>query len=544
MDSYFPDQYTAEYSSTAPAAPTWDQQSQHSDLVVTPTQIHHQPALASSASASATSPPHLVPAHVQPRGTHDMTPVRLVPPRELQPIVLDTARASSSTSSTTCPTAKPARPHVNAYHPYARSDAAREVTRYNPHSPEANGNGFTAASPHSDYATGQQQGASPHSDYMPLGHHASPQGRGRSPATNAAPQKEREKRFIIRTDAQYDSSTRIWTAYLELPGVKRSDVRVQLATTPYNHQRQVVVTGHSRPVLPFPVYASTADGAPSLSLRERKYGRFSRKLPVPADTRTLLFPASTYLDPPLHIRSSTDGRSCLSNLCCYIPLYAETMLNFFWCIISVRQTYAESLRLQHVLPRNVELVLLRVLEPSFESFDGGEQLAVDTTTLPYVERVIHRCIRSLALSNSLADILACGSSSCPTAVVVVVVGMQRAPSSCPSAPPSSDGIDSDAGGGVVSAIYSRSPSSSAYDAHLQAPFRLRRRGMVLPAAGWFGSRSGPRAAGSGRLRSRSQRGGIDWFVARDLAPLPKDGRERLRVSVEMVPIVGRRMPRD
>ncbi|KAF7323626.1 SHSP domain-containing protein [Mycena kentingensis (nom. inval.)] len=305
MDSYFPNQYTAEYSPTAPAAPTWDQQSQHSDLVVTPTQIHHQPALASS--ASATSPPQLVPAHVQPRGTHDMTPVRLLPPRELQPIVLDTARASSSTPSTTRPTARPARPHVNAYHPYARSDAAREVTRYNPHSPEANGNGFTAASPHSDYATGQQQGASPHSDYMPLGHHASPQDRGRSPATNTAPQKEREKRFIIRTDAQYDSSTRIWTAYLELPGVKRSDVRVQLATTPYNHQRQVVVTGHSRPVLPFPVYASTADGAPSLSLRERKYGRFSRKLPVPADTRvrprSLLCPriASFFFCPGLDV---------------------------------------------------------------------------------------------------------------------------------------------------------------------------------------------------------------------------------------------------
>ncbi|KAJ6532781.1 hypothetical protein DFH09DRAFT_933063, partial [Mycena vulgaris] len=82
-------------------------------------------------------------------------------------------------------------------------------------------------------------------------------------------------RYIIRADTHYDPGTRILTALLELPGMKRTDLTITLATTLFNRVRQVTVHGASRP--PFPV-------APAM-IRERKYGRFTRAFPVPADTK-------------------------------------------------------------------------------------------------------------------------------------------------------------------------------------------------------------------------------------------------------------------
>ncbi|KAJ7019726.1 hypothetical protein C8F04DRAFT_975315, partial [Mycena alexandri] len=86
-------------------------------------------------------------------------------------------------------------------------------------------------------------------------------------------------RYTIRTDTQYDPTTRVLTALLELPGMKRRDLRITLATTPFNRVRQVTVSG---------TLASTSIVvARTLGpvLRERKYGSFTRAFAVPAETK-------------------------------------------------------------------------------------------------------------------------------------------------------------------------------------------------------------------------------------------------------------------
>ncbi|KAJ7698556.1 hypothetical protein B0H17DRAFT_927217 [Mycena rosella] len=84
-----------------------------------------------------------------------------------------------------------------------------------------------------------------------------------------------DRRYIIRADTHYDPGTRILTALLELPGVKRRDITIRLATTLFNRVRQVTVHGASRA----PFDPSTS------AVRERKYGRFSRSFSVPPDTK-------------------------------------------------------------------------------------------------------------------------------------------------------------------------------------------------------------------------------------------------------------------
>ncbi|KAJ6457087.1 hypothetical protein C8R47DRAFT_996013, partial [Mycena vitilis] len=84
-------------------------------------------------------------------------------------------------------------------------------------------------------------------------------------------------RYLIRADTLYDPRTRVLTAYLEVPGLKKRDVNITLSTTLFNRLRQVVVHGQTHP--PFP---PSTIGPP---LRERKYGRFARAFPVPADTQ-------------------------------------------------------------------------------------------------------------------------------------------------------------------------------------------------------------------------------------------------------------------
>ncbi|KAJ7164199.1 hypothetical protein C8R46DRAFT_901748 [Mycena filopes] len=100
------------------------------------------------------------------------------------------------------------------------------------------------------------------------------------------PAKTPTPRYTIRTDTQYDPTTRVLTALLELPGMKRRDLRITLATTPFNRVRQVTVSGTSRP----PSFAPTSSLTPSTStlgpvLRERRYGAFTRSFPVPAETK-------------------------------------------------------------------------------------------------------------------------------------------------------------------------------------------------------------------------------------------------------------------
>lgn len=60
----------------------------------------------------------------------------------------------------------------------------------------------------------------------------------------------------------------------ELPGVKKSDLKIELSRS-QNGVKQVSITGESRQSLP--------DGL--IVLKERKYGKFRRILPVRHDTK-------------------------------------------------------------------------------------------------------------------------------------------------------------------------------------------------------------------------------------------------------------------
>ena len=83
------------------------------------------------------------------------------------------------------------------------------------------------------------------------------------------------RRYAIRADVHYGSEENVMTAMFELPGVKRSDLRVTMSVCPFSRVRQVTVSGLARAVLPVQGH----------SVRERKFGEFFRTLPVPPDTR-------------------------------------------------------------------------------------------------------------------------------------------------------------------------------------------------------------------------------------------------------------------
>jgi HSP20 family molecular chaperone IbpA len=89
------------------------------------------------------------------------------------------------------------------------------------------------------------------------------------------------KRYIIRTDSNYDPESKVLTAMLELPGVKKADVRVTLSTCHYNGVRQITVSGHTNPV-----FAVSPEGiGADLTIRERKFGEFTRTFAVPTDIK-------------------------------------------------------------------------------------------------------------------------------------------------------------------------------------------------------------------------------------------------------------------
>lgn len=80
--------------------------------------------------------------------------------------------------------------------------------------------------------------------------------------------------FIPRADYFFCSESRVTTAMFELPGVKKSDLKIELSSC-QNGLKQVSITGETRQPL--------ADGI--IALKERKYGKFRRVLPVRHDTK-------------------------------------------------------------------------------------------------------------------------------------------------------------------------------------------------------------------------------------------------------------------
>ncbi|KAH8101889.1 hypothetical protein BXZ70DRAFT_1007128 [Cristinia sonorae] len=83
------------------------------------------------------------------------------------------------------------------------------------------------------------------------------------------------KHYSIRTDVHYDAFTNQMTAMLELPGLKKSDLKISMSVCPYSRVRQVTISGRS-----FPRFADSG-----YTVKERRFGAFSRTVVVPPDTK-------------------------------------------------------------------------------------------------------------------------------------------------------------------------------------------------------------------------------------------------------------------
>ncbi|KAL4251986.1 small heat shock protein (HSP20) family protein [Abortiporus biennis] len=84
------------------------------------------------------------------------------------------------------------------------------------------------------------------------------------------------KRFAIRTDLHYDAETNLMTAMFELPGMKKSDLKLTMSVCPYSRVRQLTISGQSHPILP---------NTSGYTVQERKFGIFARTVVVPLETR-------------------------------------------------------------------------------------------------------------------------------------------------------------------------------------------------------------------------------------------------------------------
>lgn len=86
----------------------------------------------------------------------------------------------------------------------------------------------------------------------------------------------RSRAWTICADIDVDDNTNVLTAVLELPGVRPSDISIRLTTDIRTKVRQLFISGTSRPAFP--------EGR-AHTIRERKYGQFSRHISVPLDTQ-------------------------------------------------------------------------------------------------------------------------------------------------------------------------------------------------------------------------------------------------------------------
>ncbi|KAJ7636891.1 hypothetical protein FB45DRAFT_989223 [Roridomyces roridus] len=264
--------------------PQWEQQPLQQDSQVSESDPHQpiEPDHPPLYPPPLDEPTHIVPTQTMPRGTHDPNPVRLHPPGRSPPagpVPIEPILATLRTTAHAGPSTRPSsRTRALQYHPYDRPHARLPSQTHTPQalSPAAStGMGRqTFTSPLSEYSVPLPAGASPSFIASPTS--AIPEGAFSLPAP--IPPPPREQRYLIRADTQYDPNTRLFTALLEVPGIKSADMHIALGTTIFNRCRQVTVSGHSRPVFP-PTNPSTG------ILRERKYGHFTRKFPVPPDTK-------------------------------------------------------------------------------------------------------------------------------------------------------------------------------------------------------------------------------------------------------------------
>jgi HSP20 family molecular chaperone IbpA len=87
------------------------------------------------------------------------------------------------------------------------------------------------------------------------------------------PGEARSRTLYMRADVHYDPSSRMMTAMLELPGVKKSDIGMTLSRCPFSRVKQLTIRGRAASVFP--------EDDSGYSLRERRYGDLIRLAALP-----------------------------------------------------------------------------------------------------------------------------------------------------------------------------------------------------------------------------------------------------------------------
>ncbi|KDQ60016.1 hypothetical protein JAAARDRAFT_174038 [Jaapia argillacea MUCL 33604] len=163
------------------------------------------------------------------------------------------------------------RAHHTASHPYRRPSTQGEMGG------TASGSRRTST-PGPGLAASERYAVPVSCVDFPFAHHGIALVSPCSSAMPPPPQSEglaMGRRYNIRTDVYFSVSSNVMTAMFELPGVKKSDLRITLSMCPYSRVRQLTVSGKALPL----------SLARLFTVRERKYGEFSRTLVVPPDTK-------------------------------------------------------------------------------------------------------------------------------------------------------------------------------------------------------------------------------------------------------------------
>ncbi|KAJ7593419.1 hypothetical protein C8J56DRAFT_1045874 [Mycena floridula] len=153
------------------------------------------------------------------------------------------------------------------------------------------------------------------------------------------PKPTRRVRYSINMDSHYDPTTRVFSAAMELPGVRKPDLRVILSTCTWNSVRQVIVFGTIRPwheiTGPFSSAVSGSSASTSalpvpsetrlsgssmiqIPVRERHYGAYTRNIVVPCGTMPV--DVDAHLDNGLLMLKIRCGELAPSNERCEVPV--------------------------------------------------------------------------------------------------------------------------------------------------------------------------------------------------------------------------------
>ena len=157
------------------------------------------------------------------------------------------------------------------------------------------------------------------------------------------------RRYHITSDMHYSESSNTLHALLELPGVKKQDVKIKLATSYFNRVKFISVLAESFPVFELPGAVETGTGAGGASgdgdqtrtptqdtssgakptqtstsinpdLRERRFGLLQRVIQVPSTTKVRV----SYFSKPLPLYSSLQNKSLFQP-----PSFSLSLLSLF-----------------------------------------------------------------------------------------------------------------------------------------------------------------------------------------------------------------------